>query len=74
MIIKDSQMISITDANKNFSNVAKLATQQQCAIILKNNKPKYILLDIDKLPASIRELDFDATDTTTLYLRKDSWV
>jgi antitoxin Phd len=42
-------MISITDANRNFSQAAKMVDEKGSAIIMKNNKPRYILLSFDVL-------------------------
>ena len=48
MIIKTEQMISMTEANQNFSKAAKTADLYGKALILKNNKPKYLLIDINE--------------------------
>ncbi len=74
MIINSTQIVSITAANQNFSTVAKLATDNQCAVILRNNKPKYILIDLDNVSSDYLELDIDARQLANLHLRKDSWV
>ena len=41
-------MVSISEANQNFSKVAKMVDQDKSLIIMKNNKPKYILLEFDE--------------------------
>ena len=43
MKISTENLISISDANKNFSKVVKLVDASGEVIILKNNKPKYIV-------------------------------
>lgn len=48
MIIKTEQIITMTDANQNFSKASKTAEKYGCAVIFKNNKPKYILADIEQ--------------------------
>lgn len=48
MIINTKQIISMTEANQNFSKASKTADMYGEAIIIKNNKPKYILIDINK--------------------------
>ena len=53
----DTQTITtITEANQNFSRVAKVAEKNGQAVIFKNNKPKFLLIDIDSNPY------FDITD------------
>ncbi len=41
-------MVSITEANQNFSKVARLVDTHGNAIILKNNSPKYIIIEFDE--------------------------
>lgn len=48
MIINTNNIMSMTEANQNFSRVAKLADQAGTAIIFKNNKPKYMVLDLSQ--------------------------
>lgn len=38
----------MTQANQNFSQVAKTAEKEGEAVIFKNNKPKFLLTDIEK--------------------------
>ena len=46
----NEKFVSITEANQNFSKAARLAERTGRAIIFKNNRPKYILIDIDQNP------------------------
>ena len=45
MLIDTNSMISMTEANQNFSKVARIVDKNGSAIILKNNTPKYIILE-----------------------------
>lgn len=47
MVINTKQIISMTEANQNFSKASKTADKYGEALIMKNNKPKYILIDIN---------------------------
>ena len=40
------QIISMTEANQNFSRAAKTADELGAAVIFKNNKPRYLLVPI----------------------------
>ena len=40
MTIDTNTMISITEANQNFSKVTKLVDERGTAVILKNNVPR----------------------------------
>ena len=48
MNISTNNLMSITDANKNFSNVVRHVEKNGDVIILENNRPKYIVSKIDK--------------------------
>lgn len=50
MTIDTTQIISMTEANQNFSKVAKLADKSGSVVIFKNNKPKYIVVNIETNP------------------------
>lgn len=43
MITDTNNLISITEANQNFSKVVKNVEQNGEVIILKNNKPQYVV-------------------------------
>lgn len=48
MTIDTNTMISITEANQNFSKVARLVDEHGTAVILKNNVPRYLVIDFSK--------------------------
>lgn len=48
MIINTDTMVSITEANQNFSKVARLVDEHGTAVILKNNVPRYLVIDFSK--------------------------
>lgn len=48
MNIRSEQIVSISEANQNFSRVARTAEREGSVIIFKNNKPKFKLVDIEK--------------------------
>ena len=45
MKINTNSMVSITEANQNFSKVARLVDEVGSAVILKNNTPRYLIID-----------------------------
>lgn len=45
MKINTKNLVSITEANQNFSKVARLVDEQGSAVILKNNNPKYVIIE-----------------------------
>ena len=48
MNLNTNQIVSISEANQNFSRVARMAEKQGEIYIFKNNKPKYKLVDIEQ--------------------------
>lgn len=48
MTIDTNTMISITEANQNFSKVTKMVDEHGTAVILKNNVPRYLVIDFGK--------------------------
>lgn len=50
MELKREEIISISEADQNFSSVARIADRNGRAIIFRNNKPKYMLVDLDRSP------------------------
>ena len=50
MQIDTNTIVSVTEANQNFSCVTKIAEKNGQAIIFKNNRPKYMVIDLDASP------------------------
>ena len=50
MTINTNDIISVSEANQNFSKATRIAEKNGQAVIFKNNKPKYLLIDIDSNP------------------------
>ncbi|MBR6108159.1 MAG: type II toxin-antitoxin system Phd/YefM family antitoxin [Clostridia bacterium] len=57
MNIDSRTIASMTEANQNFSRIARIADHYGEAVIFKNNKPKYRLIDIERDP--VQELTDD---------------
>ncbi|MBR5288399.1 MAG: type II toxin-antitoxin system Phd/YefM family antitoxin [Clostridia bacterium] len=47
MMINTNNIVSITEANQNFSRVARIAEANGQAVIFRNNRPKYLLIDME---------------------------
>lgn len=52
-------MISISEANQNFSKVARLVDECGSAVILKNNVPRYLVIDFSKADEDVIASDED---------------
>lgn len=45
MVVDTDILVSMTEANQNFSKVVRTVDENGMAVILKNNKPKYMVVD-----------------------------
>lgn len=50
MTIDTTAIVSATEANQNFSRVAKLAEKKGHVVVFKNNRPKLLVIDLDTEP------------------------
>ena len=62
MTVNTNTLISITEANQNFSKVARLVDQNGSAVILKNNVPRYIVLEFSEVEKVQMAADEDVAD------------
>lgn len=47
MQIDTDKIVTMTEANQNFSAVARRTDRDGRTFIFKNNRPKYLLIDLD---------------------------
>ena len=69
MTIDTKTIVSVTEANQNFSRVARIAEKNGQAVIFKNNKPKYMLVDLDVSPM-IDMTDDEKIDVVAAHILK----
>ena len=50
MTIDTNTIVSVSEANQNFSRVTRIADKNGQAVIFKNNRPKYLLVDLESSP------------------------
>lgn len=51
MMVDTKTIVPMTDANQNFSKVARMVDENGMAVIMKNNKPRYVVVDFDEYEA-----------------------
>ncbi len=51
MNINTKNLVSITEANQNFSRVARMVDENGSVVILKNNTPRYLLIEFKQAEA-----------------------
>lgn len=65
----DTQMmVPLSEANKDFSRVMRMADSYGHVVILKDNKPKYLLIDLEQ-----EALIYDLTEEEKLEIAS-KWI
>lgn len=70
MNVNLKNLVSISEANQNFSKVARMVDENGAAVILKNNEPRYVLIDYGKLQADVEADNETLEDVATRLLQK----
>jgi antitoxin Phd len=70
MNVNINNLVSISEANQNFSKVARMVDAQGTAVILKNNVPRYVLLDYSLFQKSAVADDDDVESAAVKILQK----
>jgi len=71
MTIDTNTMVSITEANQNFSKVTRLVDELGSAVILKNNVPRYLVIDFGKAEQEMVASDADVLNMSQRLLAKN---
>lgn len=64
-MISTDNLVSITEANRNFSQVARMVDETGSVVILKNNVPRYLIVDFKQA-----EKEKEASDEDILRVSK----
>ncbi len=71
MIINTNQLVSMTEANQNFSRVARVADEAGAAVILKNNVPRYVLFEFSQIEREQQVQDEDVLAVSRRLMAKN---
>ena len=71
MTIDTNTMVSITEANQNFSKVTRMVDEKGSAVILKNNVPRYLVIDFGKAEQEMLASDSDVLSVSQRLLAKN---
>lgn len=55
MYMSERQVVSITEANQNFSAVARKVDERKRVVVFKNNQPKYVVYSIEAAPMDLTD-------------------
>ena len=71
MNINTNSLVSITEANQNFSRVARLVDETGSAVILKNNVPRYLIVEFSQAEAEQLAPDEDVMSISKRLIQKN---
>ena len=71
MVINTDNLVSITEANQNFSRVARMVDENGAAVILKNNVPRYVLMEFSQVEVEQQAKDEDILEISKRLISKN---
>jgi hypothetical protein len=69
MQVDINNLVSMTEANQNFSKVARMVDEKGAAVILKNNAPRYVILEYSQIQDQAAE-DIEVEKAAAVFLSK----
>ena len=70
MLVNTNAMVSISEANQNFSRVSRLVDEQGTVVIMKNNAPRYLLIEFSQAEAMQAASDEEIPATSPIQTGK----
>lgn len=74
MKVNTKTMVSITEANQNFSKVARLVDEYGSALFLKNNKPRYIITEFSQVEGIKTPTDDEIRSVSDYLIKQNAKV
>ena len=71
MNINTKNLVSMSEANQNFSKVARLVDETGAAVILKNTVPRYLVVEFDRAEKEQLASDEDVLAVSTRLIEKN---
>ena len=71
MMINTNTLVSITEANQNFSKVARLVDERGSAVILKNNVPRDLIVEFSQAEQLQAAPDEDVMEISAKLIRQN---
>ncbi len=59
MNVDTNTLVSISEVDQNFSKIAKLVDQYGSAVVLKDNAPKYLIIEFNQVDEVKMAMDED---------------
>ena len=70
-MVNTNNLVSITEANQNFSKVARLVDERGSAVILKNNTPRYLIIEFSQAEQLQAAEDEDVMNISARLLKQN---
>lgn len=70
MNIDTNNLVSITEANQNFSKIARMVDENGSVVILKNNAPRYVLVEFNEFEKTQQASDEDVLALSKSLMKK----
>ena len=74
MNIDTNTMVSMSEANQNFSKVTKLVDKYGSAVILKNNVPRYLIVEFQEADALQTASDEDVVEISKKLMKRNEKI
>ena len=71
MVINTDNLVSITEANQNFSRAARMVDENGAAVLLKNNVPRYVLMEFSQVEDEQQAKDEDILEISKRLITKN---
>ena len=71
MVINTDNLVSITEDNQNLSRVARMVDENGAAVILKNNVPRYVLMEFSQVEDEQQAKDEDILEISKRLITKN---
>ena len=71
MNIDTNNLVSITEANQNFSKIARMVDENGSVVILKNNAPRYVLVEFNEFEKTQQATDDDVLEVSNVLMEKN---
>ncbi len=71
MLTNTEAKVSFSEASQDFSRVARMADEQGAVVIMKNNAPRYLLMEFSQAEAAQAASDEDVLSVSSRLIKKN---
>lgn len=71
MMVNTDSIVNISEANQNFSRVARMADEKGSVVIMKNNVPRYLLIEFSQAESMQAASDEDVLAVSERLIHKN---